>query len=67
MKKYRLLGCRGYYGIDFYNKENNKKAEKANRIIDLYNSKINTFETKEENDNFAKEIRKKIRKIFREK
>lgn len=65
MKNYRLLGLQGYYRVDFHNKKNNEKAEKANKLVDEYNSKINTFETAKENNNFAKKINKKIERIFR--
>ena len=63
-KKYRLRGYRGYFGIDFDNSEHDKKLRQADILVDVYNSKINTFDTEEENDKFAEEINKDIEKII---
>lgn len=64
-KKYRLRGYKGYYGVDFYNEEHNKKLRQADILIDVYNTKINTFNTEEENNKFAEEINEDIEKILK--
>lgn len=62
---YRKVGYRGYFGVDFYNPEHTKKLQQANVFIDLWNKKINTFETEEENNAFVKEINKAIDEILK--
>lgn len=60
---YLPLGYRGYYGFGETNKYN-KKVQKANKLVDEYNSTINTFETEEENNIFANDFNRKIYNIF---
>lgn len=58
-----IYGYRGYYGMS----EDFKfmvRAEKANKLIDIHNLKVNTFDTAEENDMFVNNINKRIDKIF---
>ena len=61
---YRYLGLKGYYGFTFSD-EQNKKIVKANNLIDIYNSKINTFKTEKSNNRFHYQMMKKIDKILK--
>ena len=52
------LGYRGYYGACAFSKE-------ANKLIEEYNSKINTFIIDKQNYRFMKRINEKIAKTLR--
>lgn len=58
-KEYNKLGYRGYFGF-YKNEDYNKKVYEINKLIDEYNSKINTFDTEEENFRFANMMNDKI-------
>jgi len=63
MKEYYLQqGKRGYFGT-YEDPTNNEKVKEINELVDKYNTKINTFDTKKENDAFVKEISDKINSI----
>lgn len=64
MENYLPHGLMGYYGL-YYDSNKNEKIEKANKLVDEYNSKINTFETEKENDDFRNKIKEKINSILK--
>jgi hypothetical protein len=51
-EKYLPLGSLGHFGA-YADSENNKKSEEMNKLVDEYNKNINTFDTKEENNNYC--------------
>lgn len=63
-EKYLPLGSCGYVGA-YLDPSENKKSEEINKLANEYNSKINTFDTKKENDDFAENIISKINKILK--
>jgi hypothetical protein len=62
--KYQYLAYRGLFGFTL-NEKVNKKLRKADNLICLYNDKINTFETEEENIFFADNINKRIELLLK--
>lgn len=64
MENYSHRGLMGYYGL-YYDSNKNEKIKKVNKLVDEYNSKINTFETKKENDEFRNKLNEKINSILK--
>lgn len=63
MKEHYLpLGPRGHYGC-YFDTEKNKICSELNKVVDEYNSKINSFDTEKENTAFCNEIEDKINKL----
>jgi hypothetical protein len=58
------LSSLGYFGV-YTDSENNKKSEEMNKLVDEYNKNINTFDTKDENDNYCKSINNDINEILK--
>lgn len=54
------FGYRGYYGA-YTNPNNNIISNEMNKLIDEYNSKINSFQTLEEQKTFNIEINQKLK------
>ena len=50
------LGKRGYFGTYTNSKDKNATIDKINKIIDLYNDKINSFITYEEQNKFTEDV-----------
>lgn len=61
-EKYEPRGRLGHFGLSRFNEDYNKKIELANYMVDEYNLRINTFTTKDENDEFAFSMEKAILK-----
>jgi len=62
---YNPYGCRGYYGCNFNDEIHNKKLRKADKLVDEYNAKINTFKSEEEAFNFNKSFNEKINQLLK--
>lgn len=59
------LGKKGYFG-EFNSPEKNEKVLEINKLIDEYNSSINSFDTMEEQFQFLNTINNKISNIIKE-
>ena len=59
------LGLMGQLGYT-RNEDYNKKVPEVNKLIDEHNSKINSFDTYEEQHEFFKQIMEKIKKLLYE-
>lgn len=63
-EKYQGLGYMGHFGF-CRDAERNARTITANKLVDIHNSKINTFNTKKENEDFHFFMINKINSIFK--
>jgi len=59
-----IYGPRGYFGKTL-DEATNVKVDELNKIIDEYNSNLNSFDTKEETEQFINSINERLHTIIK--